>query len=472
MRPHRGRVKGRVSIVTVGHVDHGKSTLLGRLLVEKGVVSQEEIARYARQGELIGKASFKYAWALDKSDESRARGLTLDLNYADFATRNRKVHLIDAPGHQDFVRSMISGTTGADAALLVIDVAEGVMPQTREHAQLANAMGLRQVIVALNKIDRVGYDAKRISATAAEVREFLGGFAFEKIDVIPVSAWEGENLTARSAVMSWYKGRTLEDAMDSLDARAPSGEGALRLPAMDILSVDGVGTVLIGRVERGVVKEGMEVVIAPGGKTAIVKSIEIHGQKVDEAAAGETVGVALRGVGRNELSRGDVLGPEDDPPVEVDAFEARVAITNDIGNAGVGWTPTLHCHAASVPIRLVKVLARIDPTSGVEVASTSQFLTQGDVARVKFVPIKPVVVEGAKFGPALGRFALRLGRVTVGAGSCIDVTPHEKDTSAPKGAAFSYKHDKTGTAARKKKEKEDAANRDIHGRPIEKGSKK
>ena len=461
-------MKPRVVVVTVGHVDHGKSTLLGRLLLEKGVVSPEEIARYERQGALLGKASFKYAWALDKSEESRSRGLTLDLAYADFATRNRKVHLIDAPGHRDFVRSMISGTTGADAALLVVDVAEGVMPQTREHAQLAGAMGLRQVIVALNKIDRIGYDARRIAAVASVVRESLLPFGFDRVDVIPVSAWEGENLTRRSGSMAWYSGRTLEDALDNLDTRPAAGPGPLRLPAMDVLSVEGVGTVVIGRIERGTLREDMEVRIEPAGKTAVVKSIEVHGQGVDEASAGETVGVALRGLARTEASRGDVLGPVDDPPVEVDAFVVRVAITADIGNAGPGWTPTLHCHTASVPVRLTEILARIDPASGEEEGGTRHSLVQGDVARVRFVPVKPVVLEGADAGPALSRFALRLGRVTVGAGSCIEVTPHEKETAADatKTAAFSYKHAKVGTAARKKKEKEAAENRDIHGRPI------
>ncbi len=465
------RMKPRVSLVTVGHVDHGKSTLLGRLLVAKGVVSPEEIARNERQAALVGKSSFKYAWALDKGEESRARGLTLDLNYADFATRNRKVHLIDAPGHQDFVRSMISGTTGADAALLVVDVAEGVMPQTREHAQLASAMGLRQMVVALNKIDRVGYDPVRINAAAIAVREFLSTFPFDRVDVIPVSAWEGENLTSRSDVMAWYKGRTLEDAIDGLDARAPTGAGSLRLPAMDVLSVDGVGTVVIGRVERGVVRKDMEVVIGPSGKTATVKSIEIHGQAVDEASAGETVGVALRGAGRNDVSRGDVLGPEDDPPVEIDSFVVTVAITGDLSSAGIGWTPVLHCHAASVPVRLTEIIASIDPTSGEELPVARPVLSKGDVARVRFVPIKPVVVEAADTGPALSRFALRLGRTTIGAGSCVETVPHVKETSAPKGAAFSYKHDKTGTAARKKKEKEAAESRDIHGRPIDRSKR-
>lgn len=464
-------MKPRVSLVTIGHVDHGKSTLLGRLLVEKGVVAPEEIATFERQAAMIGKASFKYAWALDKSAESRARGLTLDLNYADFATRNRKVHVIDAPGHQDFVRSMITGTTGADAALLVVDASEGVMPQTREHAQLASAMGLKQMLVALNKADKLGYDPARVAKSAQDVRAFLEGFGFDRVDVIPVSAWEGENLTRRGPAMAWYKGRTLEDAIDALATRPAAVEGALRIPAMDVLTVDGVGTVLIGRVERGTVKEGDEVALEPSGKTAIVKSLEIHGQSVDEASAGETVGVALRNVSKNDLSRGDVLGPVDDPPVRVDAFEARVAITGDVGNAGAGWSPTMHCHAAAVAVRLTDVLARIDPASGEESGEARPYLTRGDVARVRFVPVKPLVVEGPEHGPALGRFALRLGRVTVGAGSVTRVTPHEKETPGPEAAAFSFKHAKTGAAARKKKEKEAAENRDIHGRPIDRGKR-
>lgn len=462
-------MKPRVALVTIGHVDHGKSTLLGRLLMEKGVVPREEVARYERQAALLGKASFKYAWVLDRSEESRARGLTLDLNYADFLTRNRKVHLIDAPGHQDFVRSMITGTTGADAALLVVDAAEGVMPQTREHAQLASAMGLRQVLVALNKIDRVDYDAGRVAEAAAAVRSFLESFGFERVDVIPVSAWEGENITSRSAVMAWYRGRTLEEAIDGLEARPAQRDGALRLPAMDVLTVGGVGTVVVGRVERGAVREGDEVAIEPAGRFATVKSIELHGQGVEEAVAGDTVGVALRGLARTEVERGDVLGPVEEPPVAVDEFEARVAITGEVGRAGLGWTPVLHCHAAAVPVRLAEVLARIDPSTGVEQPSPELFLARGDVARVRFVNVKPLVIEGAAAGPALGRFALRLGRLTVGAGSCIAVTPHHKETSPATevGAAFSYKHQKAGSSARRKKAQEEEKNRDIHGRPID-----
>ena len=465
-------VKPRVAVVTIGHVDHGKSTLLGRLLVETGVVSPEEIARYEREARLLGKASFKYAWVLDRSAESRERGLTLDLGYADLATRNRRVHLIDAPGHQDFVRSMITGTAGADAALLVVDASEGIMPQTREHVQLASSMGLLQVIVALNKIDRVDYDQRRIAQRAAELREHLLPLGFSKVDVIPVSAWDGENLTRRGPRMVWYRGRTLEEALDGLEARAAAGEGSLRLPIMDVLSVSGLGTVAVGRIERGTLREGQEVAIEPAHKVVLVKSIEIHGQGVDTASAGDTVGLALRGVAKTDIQRGDVIGPEDAPPVAADAFEARVAITADIGHAGPGWTATLHCHAASVSVRLDGVVSRLDPASGEESASSRPTLAKGDVARVRFIASKPVVVEGPQHGPALGRFALRVGRGTVGAGSVVSITPHAPAAAAAGEASFSYKAQKVGAAARRRKEEEARERRDIHGKPLKPGGKK
>ena len=475
--PYLGRfawppIKGRISVVTIGHVDHGKSTLLGRLLLEKGAVSREEVARHAKQAALIGKESFKYAWVMDRSPESRERGLTLDLGYADFETRNRRVHLIDAPGHQDFVRSMITGTTGADAALLVVDTLEGIMPQTREHASLAAAMGLRQMVVALNKVDRVQYDAVRVGEAAKELREFLQPFGFARLDVIPVSAWEGENLTERSPRMAWYRGRTLEEALDGLDPRPMASGGALRMPVMDVLTVGGVGTVAIGRIERGTLREGDEVRIEPSEKRAKVKSIEVQGQGVESAGPGDTVGVALRNVSKAEVDRGDVIGPEDDPPKPVDAFEARIAVTGDVGNAGVGWMATLHCHCASVPVRLDAILASIDPASGEEMAATAHHLSRGDVARVRFVPQKPVVVEGPEHGPSLGRFALRVGKTTVGAGSVAAVTPHRKAQSATPEAAFSFRHQKTGAAARKRKEDIAAERQDIHGRPLKGGPKR
>jgi len=467
-------MKQRITVIVLGHVDHGKSTLVGRLLFEKGVVHAEEIERYAALGAEMGKASFKYAWVMDRSDESRRRGLTLDLNYADLETRRREIHIIDAPGHRDFLRSMITGTTGADAGLLVMDCQEGVMPQTREHAQLAKLMGLERMVVALNKIDKVGYDPAAIAKAASDVRSLLEGFGFQKPDVIPVSAWDGQNLTVRNEQMSWYKGRTLEEVLDVLEPRGGPRAGAFRMPVMQVLQVGGVGTVALGRIERGAVSEGDEVVVMPVDKIGIVRSIEAYGKKIKKAEAGETVGVALRNIGKLDIERGDVIGPVDDPPRAVEEFTAKIVIIGEAGIIRPGWSPYIHCHTTAVPVRLEAIEMKIRPDSG-EAAGPADtgFLTSGDAAMVRMRPLKPLILESAEVLPGMSRFALRLGKETLGAGSCVSLRVAERLTVASDAdtKGFSYKHKKVGSGAKELKKRKDEESRDIWGKPVDKEKK-
>ncbi len=461
----------RLTVIVLGHVDHGKSTLIGRMLVEKGRVHPEEIERYATLGAGIGKESFKYAWVMDRSDESRRRGLTLDLNYADLQTRRSDMHVIDAPGHRDFLRSMITGTTGADAALLVVDAQEGAMPQTREHARLARLMGLEHVVVAINKIDKVGFEPGAIGRAASALKEMLAGAGFTRLDMIPVSAWEGENLTRRGERMAWYKGRTLEEALDGLEPRGAPAGGSFRMPVMQVLQIGGVGTVVLGRVERGGVKEGDEVLVVPAGKTGAARSIEAYGKQVRAASAGDTVGIGLRSIVFQDVSRGDVLGPPDDPPRLAEEFSAKIALFADCGAVRPGWTAYIHCHTAAVPVRLESIKMKYRPDSG-EAASEEElgFLADGDAALVVFRPLKPLIIEPTDRLPGMARFALRAGRETVGAGSCVSVKPLEKQ-GLPRdggGPAFSYKHRRTGLGAKELKERRDRESRDIWGKPVKK----
>lgn len=422
------------------------------------------------QSAQMGKASFKYAWVMDRSDESRRRGLTLDLNFADVETRNREVHIIDAPGHKDFVRSMITGTTGADAALLVVDSQEGIMPQTTEHAQLAKLMGVEYVVVALNKIDKVGYDPGAIGKTAGEIRTLLKGFGFEHVDVIPVSAWDGQNLTIRGEQMSWYTGRTLEDVLDDIEPKGGPKEGTLRMPVMQVIQIGGVGTIVLGRIERGEIKEGDEVMVVPINKIGIVKSIEAYGKPLKKAEAGETIGVALRNIGRLDVARGDVLGLLEDPPQLVEEFKVKMALIGDVGIVKVGWSPYIHCHTAAVPVKLEAIEMKYRPDSGeAEGEAEAGFLAKGDAALVRFKPLKPLIIETGEVLPAMARFALRAGKETIGAGSCVEVRITEKQAPASaQSQGFSFKWQKVGKAARDRERKKDKENRDIWGKPIRK----
>ena len=463
-------MKKRITLVVLGHVDHGKSTLVGRFLFEKGLVHPEEIERYAQLGAQMGKSSFKYAWVMDRSDESRRRGLTLDLNFADVETRNREVHIIDAPGHRDFLRSMITGTTAADAALMVVDAQEGVMPQTREHAQLAKLMGVERVIVALNKVDRLGYAQAAIGKAAAEMRAMLEGFGFSGVDVIPVSAWEGQNITSRGEPMSWYRGRTLEEVIDDIEPRGGPRTGSFRMPVMQVLQIGGVGTVVLGRIERGEVSEGDELAVVPAGKVGVVRSIEAYGKALKKAQAGETVGIGLRNIVRQDVSRGDVFGPEGDMPGLAEELTAKIVLFGDAGVVKPGWSAYIHCHTAAVPVKLEAIEMKFRPDSG-EAASEAEtsFLVNGDAALVRLKPLKPLVIEPAEILPGMARFALRVGRETIGAGSCVSVHPMERMTgSAAESKGFSYKWQKVGKGAKEQKKRKDEERRDIWGKPVKK----
>ena len=463
-------MKKRITLVVLGHVDHGKSTLVGRFLFEKGLVHPEEIERYAQLGAQMGKASFKYAWVMDRSDESRRRGLTLDLNFADVETRNREVHIIDAPGHRDFLRSMITGTTAADAALMVVDAQEGVMPQTREHAQLAKLMGVERILVALNKVDRLGYAQEAIGKAAADMRALLEGFGFSGVDVIPVSAWEGQNITSRGEPMSWYSGRTLEEVIDAIEPRGGPRTGSFRMPVMQVLQIGGVGTVVLGRIERGEVSEGDELLVVPAGKVGVVRSIEAYGKALKNAQAGETVGIGLRNIVRQDVSRGDVLGPEGDMPGLAEEFTAKVVLIGDAGVVKPGWSAYIHCHTAAVPVKLEAIEMKFRPDSG-EAASEAEtaFLVNGDAALVRLKPLKPLVIEPAEILPGMARFALRVGRETIGAGSCVSVRQQEKKEGlAAETKGFSYKWQKVGKGAKEMKKRKDEERRDIWGKPVKK----
>ena len=463
------RMKGRITVVVLGHVDHGKSTLVGRYLFEKGLVHAEEIERYARLGAELGKASFKYAWVMDKSDEARRRGLTLDLNFADVETRKNEIHIIDAPGHKDFLRSMITGTTGADAALLVVDSQEGIMPQTREHAHLAKLMGLDRVVVALNKVDKVGYKADEIAKAASELKAMLVEVGFTKVDIIPVSAWEGQNITERSEPMAWYKGRTLEEALDDIEPRGAPKEGSLRMPVMQVMQVGGVGTVILGRVERGTLKEGDEVVVMPVNKVGIVRSIEAYGKPIKKAQAGETVGIGLRNIAMQDVDRGDVIGSTDDPPKLVEDFRAKIVLFGEAGVVKSGWAAHVHCHSAAAPVKLEAIEMKFRPDSGEAAAEDeSDYLMKGDAALVKLKPLKPLIIESTDALPGMARFALRAGKETLGAGSCVSIRTVEKSLSLSDDKGFSYKHQKTGKGAKDLKARKDEARRDIWGKPVKK----
>jgi elongation factor 1-alpha len=426
--------KPHLNLIIIGHVDHGKSTMTGHILYRLGYFDEKTMKEIEEQAKKMGKESFRFAWLLDRMKEERERGLTISLSYMRFETKKYFFTIIDAPGHRDFVKNMITGASQADAAILVVSARKGEFEagmsaegQTREHALLARTMGINQLIVAVNKMDATEppYSEKRYKEVVEVLSKFLKsiGYDVSKIPFIPISAWTGENLIERSPLMPWYNGPTLVESLDLLEIPPKPIEKPLRLPVQDVYSISGVGTVAVGRVETGVLKTGDRVAITPPGLVAEVKSIETHHVRIEKAEPGDNIGVNLKGVEKKDIKRGDVIGPLDSPPTVADEFTARVMIVWHPTAIASGYTPVIHIHTASIACRITEITAKIDPRTGKEIEKNPQFLKQGDFAIVKFKPIKPLVAEKYADFPPLGRFAMRDMGKTVGIGQVLDVKP-------------------------------------------------
>lgn len=415
--------KPHINLVFIGHVDHGKSTLVGRLLYELGEVSEQKMKNLKVEAEKIGKGTFEFAWVMDSLKEERERGVTIDIAHKKFQTQKNYFTIIDAPGHKDFVKNMITGTSQADAAVLVVSTPDGVQPQTKEHAFLAKTLGVNQIVVAMNKMDAVNYDEAKYKASKEEVSNLLKsiGYKVDEIPFIPVSAYHGDNIKEKSDKTAWYKGDIFLAELDKLHAPAKPVDKPLRLPVQDIFTITGAGTVPVGRVETGIMKPGQKIVFMPSKATGEVKTIEMHHEQIAQAEPGDNVGFNVRGLGKNDARRGDVVGPIDNPPTVAEEFTAQIVVLQHPSALAVGYTPVFHIHTAQVACTFIELVKKIDPKTGDVKEEHPEFLKTGDVAVVKIKPTKNLVVENAKDFPQLGRFAIRDMGQTVAAGMVIEV---------------------------------------------------
>ncbi|WP_297420803.1 translation elongation factor EF-1 subunit alpha [Thermococcus sp.] len=424
--------KPHINIVFIGHVDHGKSTTVGRLLFDSQNIPENIIQKFEQMGEK-GK-SFKFAWVMDRLKEERERGITIDVAHTKFETPHRYITIIDAPGHRDFVKNMITGASQADAAVLVVAATDGIMPQTKEHAFLAKTLGINYMIVSINKMDMVNYDEKKFKAVADQVKKLLMMLGYKNVQIIPTSAWNGDNIVHKSDKMPWYNGPTLFEALDQIPEPPKPTDKPLRIPIQDVYSIKGVGTVPVGRVETGVLKVGDVVLFEPASTIfhkdikGEVKSIEMHHEAMPEAYPGDNIGFNVRGVGKNDIKRGDVAGHPDTPPTVVrpkDTFKAQIIVLNHPTAITIGYTPVLHAHTLQVAVKFEQLLAKLDPRTGNIVEENPQFIKTGDSAIVVLRPTKPMVIEPVKEIPQMGRFAIRDMGQTVAAGMVISVQKGE-----------------------------------------------
>ncbi|CAI5488594.1 unnamed protein product [Closterium sp. Naga37s-1] len=437
-----GKEKLHINIVVIGHVDSGKSTTTGHLIYKLGGIDKRVIERFEKEAAEMNKRSFKYAWVLDKLKAERERGITIDIALWKFETNKYYCTVIDAPGHRDFIKNMITGTSQADCAVLIIDSTTGGFEagiskdgQTREHALLAFTLGVKQMICCCNKMDATTpkYSKARYEEIVKEVSSYLKkvGYNPDKIPFVPISGFEGDNMIERSTNLDWYKGPTLLEALDQVSEPKRPSDKPLRLPLQDVYKIGGIGTVPVGRVETGVLKPGMVVVFAPSGLTTEVKSVEMHHESLPEAGPGDNVGFNVKNVSVKELKRGFVASDsKNDPAREAANFTSQVIIMNHPGQIGNGYAPVLDCHTSHIAVKFSEIITKVDRRSGKELEKEPKFVKNGDACFVKMIPTKPMCVETFSEYPPLGRFAVRDMRQTVAVGVIKSV--EKKDPSGAK----------------------------------------
>merc|ERR1711879_785619 len=440
-----GKEKLHVNIVVIGHVDAGKSTTTGHLIYKCRGIDKRTIEKFEKEAAEMGKGSFKYAWVLDKLKAERERGITIDIALWKFETNKFHFTIIDAPGHRDFIKNMITGTSQADVALLVVASGQGEFEagiakngQTREHALLAYTLGVKQLIVGVNKMDdkSVNYSKDRFEEIKKEVTGFIKkiGYNPAKVPFVPISGWVGDNMLEKSSNMPWHTGPTLLEALDNIVPPNRPVDKPLRLPLQDVYKIGGIGTVPVGRVETGVLKAGMVVTFAPAQVTTEVKSVEMHHTVVAQAVPGDNVGFNVKNVSVKDIRRGFVCGDsKNDPPSGVSDFTAQVIVLNHPGQIHSGYAPVLDCHTAHIACKFAE-LEKVDRRTGKKVEDFPKMVKNGDAAIVKMVPSKPMCVESfADYAP-LGRFAVRDMRQTVAVGVIKATTRENIAGTATKSA--------------------------------------
>jgi len=414
--------KPHMNLVTIGHVDHGKSTLVGRLLYDSGSVRDEQMRKLKDLAKELKKETFEFAFIMDKLKEERERGLTIDIMHQRFDTPKYYFTIIDCPGHRDFIKNMITGTSQADGAILVVSAKEGIQEQTKEHTYLAKVLGVQQVVVAINKMDAIGYQETKFKETKEAVEKLLKGVGYkpETIQFIPTSGYVGDNVVHKSKNMDWYKGPTVIEALDKFQVPEQPVDKPLRLPVQDVYSITGVGTVPVGRVETGVMKTGDKIVFMPSKASGEVKSIEMHHEQIAEARPGDNIGFNVRGVSKTDIKRGDVISHPHTPPKPVKEFTAQIIVLNHPSVISKGYTPVFHVHTAQVACTVIEIQKKLDPKTGAVEQEHPDYIKTGDAAIIKVKPTKPLIIEKQKDFPELARFAIRDMGMTVAAGICID----------------------------------------------------
>jgi elongation factor 1-alpha len=456
--------KQHVSIVVCGHVDAGKSTTTGRLIFELGGIPEREMVKLREEADRLGKSSFAFAFYMDRQKEERERGVTIACTTKEFFTPTKHYTVVDAPGHRDFIKNMLTGASQADVALLMVPadgnfttaIAKGdhkageVQGQTRQHAVLINLLGVKQLLVGVNKMDCdvAKYGQARYDEVKNEMKEMLVRIGWKKefvdasVPIVPISGWMGDNLITKSTNMAWWKGAdvvgltnekvhvdTVLDVLEKQIVIPPRvKDKAMRMPVSGIYKIKGVGDVVTGRVEQGIVTPGSEVIFIPTHApstpcTGKIFTVEMHHKSVPQATAGDNVGLNVKGLVKENMPRvGDVMILKSDDTIgRAGKFSAQVQVLNHPGELKAGYTPVGFVRTGRSALKMTEVKWKIGKETGNKKAENPVNLKANEMAEVVFEPQQPFVVDTFKNCEGLGRVAIMEGNGVVMLGKIVEV---------------------------------------------------
>jgi len=428
----RSHEKPHLNLVVVGHVDAGKSTLMGHLLYDIGLVSQKLMHKYEKESKNIGKASFSYAWVLDEHEEERNRGITMDIGVTNFETNSRKITLLDAPGHRDFVPNMITGAAQADVALLVIDATTDGFEkgfdsdgQTKEHALLVRSLGVSQLGVAINKLDTVDWSKERYDFIVNKLGQFLktSGFSGQSVWFVPCSGLTGENLvkSGEAKLKSWYQGPTLLEKIDNFPLPQRENDKPFRLCISDIYKAQALGVTIGGKIEAGIVSVGDKLLLMPLNEICVVKGIRVHGETTEFATAGENVDIGLTGLEIQTLSVGNFLCAPENPIPLATRFRAKVITFSLQKPILKGQISELHYLTVNEPCNVSALIAVLDRSTGEVKKKNPRSLGDNTSAIVEITTPKPICIELKSSFNQIGRFTLREHGRSIAAGIVTEI---------------------------------------------------
>lgn len=403
-------------LVIVGHVDHGKSTLIGRLLYDSESLPPEKMEEIRRVSSELGH-EVEFAYVMDHLEEERKNEMTIDTAQAFFKTPRRDYVIIDAPGHKELMKNMVTGASQAEAAILVLDAAEGIREQTQRHAYFIALLGIGQVVVLVNKMDKTGYDRARFDALRTELGKFLQSIGITAMQFIPGSASKGDNVGKRSTRMPWYSGPTVLEALDGFACQDVESPEQLRLPIQDVYQMNG-DAVLVGRVESGKLTQGQELLFLPSRQRARAKEIRIFLAQPREAGPGECIGLVLDQP--LKLDRGEVACPPQAPAVVTSRFHANVFwMTRQ--PCKLGEKLIVRAATQEIPCKVAAIDDRMDSSSLNVIEAKAKELAETEVARITFEAEQPIVLEDCRRVPELGRIVLARGMDVVGGALVTEV---------------------------------------------------